>query len=207
MYLHIISAGVAKNLGISRYFTGMPCLHGHYEQRLTANNRCLECSRVYGRKRVATPEFKARRSAYDRALWETQQAKIREKNRRYYQENSDAVNAQKRGYYAENVEQLKISSRAWRERNPHVARHHGAKRKAQKIRATPKWANQEKIKAVYADAERISVETGVLHHVDHIVPLIHPLVCGLHVDYNLRPLPAIDNIKKGNKLDQDLALS
>lgn len=194
-------------LELSRYFTGLPCIHGHFAQRLVANGRCMDCARAYGRKRTSTPEFKKRRSAYDRNLWETQREKIRTKNQNYYAKNADSVNAQKRGYWAENIESMKAARRAWHENNRHVMRHHVAKRKAQKIKATPPWADMDKIRAVYAEADRTTQETGILHHVDHMVPLIHPLVCGLHVHYNLRPLPAMDNIRKGNTLDEELALS
>jgi len=38
----------------------------------------------------------------------------------------------------------------------------------------------------------------VQHSVDHIVPLIHPFVCGLHVENNLRIIPLADNIRKSN---------
>ena len=58
--------------------------------------------------------------------------------------------------------------------------------------ATPKWANIEKIKEIYAKCP-----TG--YHVDHIVPLQGVLVSGLHVENNLQYLTAEQNLKKGNK--------
>jgi hypothetical protein len=68
-----------------------------------------------------------------------------------------------------------------------------AKRRAITFNATPSWADLEEIKNVYLEARYFGM------HVDHIIPLNHPLVCGLHVWDNLQLLNPIDNIRKGNK--------
>lgn len=41
--------------------------------------------------------------------------------------------------------------------------------------------------------------------VDHIIPVNHPLVCGLTVSWNLQLMTRADNISKGNECDLDLA--
>jgi len=79
-------------------------------------------------------------------------------------------------------------------------REYNRARYANKLNATPPWADRAAIAAVYAEAERLTRETGIPHHVDHIVPLKHPLVCGLHVHTNLRAIPASENLAKGNRL-------
>lgn len=49
-------------------------------------------------------------------------------------------------------------------------------------------------------AERLTRETGIPHQVDHIVPLQSKIVCGLHVEHNLRVITATENARKKNKL-------
>lgn len=74
------------------------------------------------------------------------------------------------------------------------------KRRAVKVSATPQWASQEAIRKIYLMAEKISLETGIKHHVDHVIPLRGKTVSGLHVEYNLQVIPATQNRKKANKL-------
>ena len=67
-----------------------------------------------------------------------------------------------------------------------------------RILATPPWACFKAIREVYREADRLTEKTGVKHNVDHIVPLNHPRVCGLHVAWNLRAIPAGPNMAKSN---------
>jgi len=91
----------------------------------------------------------------------------------------------------------------WRRKNKHKTNAIEAKRRAAKLNATPGWLSKEHLKEideVYAEAIRLSEETGIKHHVDHIIPLQGETVSGLHVPWNLRAIPAFDNLSKHNKL-------
>lgn len=56
----------------------------------------------------------------------------------------------------------------------------------------------------WAESRRLTAETGVQHSVDHIVPLVHPLVCGLHCVANMRVIPLAENIMKSNNIWPDM---
>jgi hypothetical protein len=66
--------------------------------------------------------------------------------------------------------------------------------------ATPKWADTNKIQEMYEERAQLSA-SGQIYHVDHIIPLNHPLVCGLHVEGNLRVIPKEINEKKNNNFE------
>lgn len=64
--------------------------------------------------------------------------------------------------------------------------------------ATPKWADPIKMSEFYTERDRKTNETGEPHDVDHIVPLQHPLVCGLNNEFNLRVISSSVNRMKSN---------
>ncbi len=69
---------------------------------------------------------------------------------------------------------------------------HRANRRSKLLKATPKWANLDSIKAIYKNCPE-----G--HEVDHIIPLQGKHVSGLHVEYNLQYLTVTENRRKHNK--------
>jgi len=79
-----------------------------------------------------------------------------------------------------------------------------AQRRANKRCAFVKWADKKAIKDLYKEAQQLTMLTGIAHHVDHIIPLVNPKACGLHVETNLRIITAEENIKKSNKLIEDI---
>lgn len=139
----------------------------------------------------------------------------RESARRWATEHPDRAKAKTLVWRSENRERVRLCRKRWREadiertrengrqyaresrRKPDVKRRrraYQAAREASKIMATPRWADLGVIKRIYE-----ACPSG--HHVDHIIPLKHHLVCGLHVPENLQYLPAVENIRKKNRFD------
>jgi hypothetical protein len=101
-----------------------------------------------------------------------------------------------------NKEQTTLTYTKWYEDNKEVRSAATAKRRADKLQATPKWlTNTQRIEILnkYKECKQLEKETGIKYHVDHIVPLCGISVCGLHVPWNLQVLTAKENMTKSNK--------
>jgi hypothetical protein len=193
----LVSRQEALEQGLTRYFTGKPCKHGHVCERNVSNKSCHECSLIAGRKHDAANREK--RCQKNKDWRERNSEKVKEKFKQYYQSNLEKERARTRKKYQDNIEAYKLSNKLWRERNADNERFRTAKRHAAKLQATPLWSDLNAIKQIYKEADRISKETGIKHEVDHIVPLQSNLVCGLHVPANLQILTKPENISKGNR--------
>lgn len=125
----------------------------------------------------------------------------------YREANADKKRVYAKEYYAANTELIKqrvaVRSKrvqvAERPRNCERQRRYTAK----KLQAVPPWADIAGIRLIYDRCAEVTAATGIVHHVDHIVPLQSKFVCGLHVDHNLQILPASKNQSKGNRVWPD----
>lgn len=72
------------------------------------------------------------------------------------------------------------------------------------MRARPSWADPAACAHFWIASKQMTATTGVQHSVDHIVPLQHPLVCGLHCPANMRVIPLAENVRKSNNYWPDM---
>ena len=91
------------------------------------------------------------------------------------------------------------STSQWQKDNPAKTNANSARRRARKLKATPSWEDKRKTQWYYDESQRISQETGVAHHVDHMVPLNHWSVRGLHWHMNFDIIPGAENCSKNNR--------
>ena len=87
----------------------------------------------------------------------------------------------------------------WQKNNPAYHCANNARRRARKLKATPSWENKRKTMWYYDESQRVTAETGVVHHVDHMVPLNHWSVRGLHWHMNFSVIPGAENSSKNNR--------
>jgi len=134
-------------------------------------------------------------------------------SRQYRVDNIESVRAYDRqrrcGTDAERERKAKYVGRyneriaAWRRENRDkclaVGSAYEARRRARELKATPAWADHQKIAVVYANAVYLR-SIGIDVQVDHVLPLQGRLVCGLHVENNLQLILASENRKKSASL-------
>src|SRR3990172_2118458 len=92
--MQVITRDDAKAQGMTTYFTGKPCRHGHITERFTVNQRCRECARVDSLRRYHADAVERTR-----------------KTREYQRQNKDRVLAKHREWIAANKERVRQKER------------------------------------------------------------------------------------------------
>lgn len=154
--------------------------------------KCRDCEKAYRAGR------KAEYAALRRASYEKNRERERAQALAYYHANRDEMRAKHLAYMERTAER----QRQYRKETKDEYNARTAKRRAALDERTPPWLTREhftQMQRLYKIAKEIGKMTGEPQHVDHVVPLRGRLVCGLHVPWNLRVVPAALNIAKGNR--------
>ena len=139
------------------------------------------------------------RNERKRAKYAANPKPAREYAAKRYQKLAVRLRAVGRARYAANASREIARALEYKKNNRAQVTAIQARRNAAKLRATPSWANRFFIEEAYRLAELRTKMLGYPWHVDHIVPLQSKLVCGLHVEHNLRVIPGVENIRKSNR--------
>ena len=173
--LETISRPDATAKGLTRYYTGYSCKHGHIAERLVSTRACVACM-----------------AKHNNAWSKTNRSELNDRQNIYRKANRERVNTAHRDWAANNRESLRSSAKRWREANPQKRAAYEAKRRAAKLGATLPGYDKEIMKIYEVCPAGMEV--------DHIFPLQGENSCGLHVPWNLQYLTPLANQEKGNRL-------
>ena len=210
--MQIIIKSAAVALGLKKYFTGKTCKQGHISERYTTKSTCIECLKISSVNRHEQKKECDRKRYY--SLTEEQKTKERERlrihRRKMYLSNPEKYRKEALDFQRKNRESNLERLRKWKEENKDwfiqyrqldyvkdQAKFRASRRRSIKLQAMPLWADIDKIEQIYK-----SCPNG--YHVDHIVPLVSKIVCGLHCEANLMHLEAKENMVKGNRTWPDM---
>jgi hypothetical protein len=183
------------------------------DRRLANIEESRKKTREYLREwRIKNPE---KAHATDKRYSEKNRDKRNAYAKQYRKDNPEKVQEQNKAWAKANPEKIRAygqkAVKAWLERNPDYQSNFykankeryiaaSARRRAAQDSATPSWLtaiDKAMIQEMYDVSEARYIQTGIKHHVDHIVPINGKGVAGMHVPWNLQVITAHENLSKG----------
>lgn len=229
--MEIISKEEAVEKGLSKYFTGKPCAHGHTSKRYVKNNSCIECQLTYSKKKRI--ENRQAIAKYNKEYRQENKERLSLHQKKHRQENINRIKKYESDWYYKNKEYKNKKSREWYEQNrerynervrenykrPEVklARFmRGCIRKMLTEKNAPTfemigYTPQELRDHIEAQFEEgMSWDNhGTSWHIDHIAPIAYLIEQGetdpavINALSNLQPMWASENLSKGAKYEPE----
>ena len=197
----------AKKLGLPTCY-GSACIkHPELEGLRRVSGACVECAKKALQNSRATnkerTQAQRRKDRLKMMLKPEMVQKKRERDIQYRKANKESCRATILAWSANNPEKVKAYAKKTKANNKGRINAHTVKRRLAKINRTPAWLTEDDhwmIEQAYELAALRTKMFGFSWHVDHILPLQGKTVSGLHVPTNLQVIPAVDNIRKGNRV-------
>jgi len=117
----------AARLGLTKYFTGVPCKNGHVCERRVADAKCVECNRERaaahrskhpGEQIEYLREWRKKNKDHSKQYREANAEKIKRQKAEWVANNYDDVTAYAKEYYAANRDMRSETAKRWRDVNP-----------------------------------------------------------------------------------------
>lgn len=188
--MEIILLQQARDLGRTRYFTGVPCNRGHIDERLVSSRSCVVCTR----NKIAKYRVDNRESLLIRK---------RKAQKEYRNKHPDRVRATAKASTKKHRVARNAEKAVWARKNKGRVLAWTRARQLDKAKRTPSWLTPEDkwlIEEVYDLAAKRTQATGIPWHVDHKYPLRGKTISGLHVPLNLQVILGSENSRKGNRV-------
>ena len=183
----------------SQCLVSKPRTFEYFYHRNTADGyhqQCKECMNANKRKNYLAS--KGQWHAKHKEWIENNKERHKKYQRKYRKANKEKALIYGEKYREDNREKLRELYRDHYSRNREAYMFRAVNRKAGKLKATPKWFEEELVKKVYDEAKKRGLS------VDHIVPLKSKRVSGLHCWHNLQLLDRSENCAKNNRFWPDM---
>lgn len=157
--------------------------------------------RIFKAREYALSNFEKTKE-YQDSYRKEHKEELKEKKKKFYEANKERIVKEQVEYQRKNMKKLAERQKKYyaTERGLLSKRTYRNNRRVREKNARLGNAFLKETLEIYRKAYKMRKE-GFKVEVDHIVPISHPNVCGLHVPWNLQIIASKENRVKGNSFD------